>query len=97
MTNAQKYSGSSGITTILLFVSSCAFVTHVIYCTVSCFRLHDMVPAFQHVPPPFREVRLTAASDFIVEALKSLGKDKVSFAYLVTCQMGMPLMLITLW
>jgi hypothetical protein len=56
-----------------------------------------MVPAFQHVPPPFREVRLTAASDFIVEALKSLGKDKVSFAYLVTCQMGMPLMLITLW
>lgn len=30
-------------------------------------------------------VRLTAASDFIVEALKSLGKDKVSFAYLSSC------------
>eukprot|EP00435_Cladocopium_sp_Y103_P065211 s670_g27.t1 len=30
-------------------------------------------------------VRLTVASDFIVEAVKSLGKDKVSFAYLSSC------------
>ncbi|CAJ1393414.1 unnamed protein product [Effrenium voratum] len=30
-------------------------------------------------------VRLTAASDYAVEALKSLGKEKVSFAYLASC------------
>ena len=53
----------------------------------SCHILYRVM----FVPPPEpREVRLTAASDFIVEALKSLGKDKVSFAYLVTCQMRMP-------
>ena len=77
---------SSGITTILLFVNSCTFVNNVIYCTASS-------SSFQHVHTPeaihmlTSKVRLTAASDFIVEALKSLGKDKVSFAYLVTCQM----------
>jgi len=30
-------------------------------------------------------VRLTVASDYIVDSLKSLGKDKVSFAYLSSC------------
>ncbi len=32
------------------------------------------------------KVRLTVASDYIVESLKSLGKDKVSFAYLAPWQ-----------
>ncbi|CAE7602360.1 unnamed protein product [Symbiodinium natans] len=31
------------------------------------------------------DVRLTVASDYAVEALKSLGTDKVSFAYLASC------------
>lgn len=32
------------------------------------------------------KVRLTVASDYIVDSLKSLGKDKVSFAYLAPWQ-----------
>ena len=36
-----------------------------------------------HHHGPQTKVRLTVASDYAVEALKSLGTDKVSFAYLV--------------
>eukprot|EP00438_Fugacium_kawagutii_P031875 Skav224128 [mRNA] locus=scaffold2427:412354:420008:- [translate_table: standard] len=41
-----------------------------------------LVPVYPGQTVNNDEVRLTVASDYIVDAVKSLGKDKVSFAYL---------------
>ena len=47
----------------------------------------QLAEAVLYTPTPsISKVRLTVASDYIVDSLKSLGKDKVSFAYLAPWQ-----------